>query len=304
VATLGAAINALTAMGVAKGATHPESARLICDTIDGEGGPNTYAITADYLIPDTGQFDPDPLKAKTRWRWQPASDSLLIDRDFYNNPIGNSAGVPFDQPSQSFEGSLGLVAIRNEPFYDVAKAMTVMNTTNSKPFTVSNGQGPLGGGGGVAGTVGIGQAFCVLVDSQTDIYNGVPYATVSYNFRFKRGRKIDGLVNGLEEYDSFWDVKLDQGDSGWFYNSHTSKATRGLICNERGLLVGTVKLNGNGQPLDPTLKILASVDPTAPLATPLPGPALPSNVYLIKTTDAVYIARRKFGQYDHTTLGL
>jgi hypothetical protein len=213
-------------------------------------------------------------------------DPEQSDRDYYGNPYVNSASVPFDQPGQAFYGTMELTATRNEPFYDAQKALRIQNRTNADQFTVQGG-----------GIIFPGQAFLVSMCSETELYDGVAYARVTYHFRFRAGNLIDTITP--PEYDAFWDKRLDQGDSGWYVESGTT--TRGLICNAAGIETGTVLLNGSGKPMDLSLKILSSTSGavSAPVDNPTP---LPANVHIAIAKDAsdahlaYYLVRRQFGR--------
>jgi hypothetical protein len=293
-ATQTAALNAVEALGVVRGSQHPDSPRLICDAMECADGLKLRQVTATYSIPTLGQFDPDPLNAKTRWRWQPSTLVEPSDRDFYGNPFYASVGIPFDEPGQWLQGLMDLTATRNEPYYDAAKALAIQNRTNSDVFTVQGG-----------GVVKKGQAYIVNMGVETDIYDGVPYARITYNFRFKQGR----LIDNSDEYDSFWDVRLDQADSGWMADGQAKK--RGLFCNSDGWAVGSVPLNGNGLPLDATIKVVsvaANGTPTigAPVVTPIPLAPETRTVSRIVNSAllALYLCQRRVGQYAVLSLGL
>ncbi len=287
------AIDACASAGVAAGAPHPANIRLICKSLTCDDGLVLRKVSANYTIPELGLFDPDPLKAKTVWRWVPGTITEPSDRDFYDNPNTNSVGIPWDQPSQKFYGTMELTATRNEPFYDAQKALLIQNCTNSDVVTVQGG-----------GTILKGQGFLTTMGNENIVYDGVPYARVTYSFRFRKGN----LIDGTDEYDAFWDRRLDQGDSGYTFSS-TRKL--GLFCNVDGLTVGTVLLDGKGKPLDPTLKVV-SVSPdggTTTITAPTDGDPLPAEVKTVTKavggkTLAVYLVRRQYGQINILALHL
>ncbi len=283
------------APGAVPNASHPANGRLICKSMTCDDGLVLRKVTANYTIPELGNFDPDPLKAKTVWRWVPGTITEPSDRDFYDNPSTNSVGIPWDQPTQKFYGTMELTATRNEPFYDAQKALLIQNCTNSDVVTVQGG-----------GTVLKGQAFLITMGNENVVYDGVPYARVTYSFRFRKGN----LIDGTDEYDAFWERRLDQGDSGYTVTG-TSTRKLGLFCNVDGMTVGTVKLDGTGKPLDDTLRVV-SVSPdgsTTTITRPTPGDPLPAEVKTVTKTiggtkTAVYLVRRQYGQINILALHL
>jgi hypothetical protein len=268
---------------------------MICDALTCADGLRLRQVTASYSIPTLGQFDQDPLLAKTRWRWVPSTIVQPTDRDYTNNPYEASNNIPFDQLGNAFKGQMDLTATRNEPFYDAAKALAIQNRTNSDVITVQGG-----------GVVKKGQAFIVNMGVETDIYDGAPYARITYNFKFKEGLLMDGNDG---EYNSFFDTRLDQGEFGWMADGQIKKL--GYFSNSDGMAVGVIKLNGNGVPLDPTFKV-TSVSGTGTVTTGAavaPPQARPAEVRTItrtvnSTVIAVYLCFRQFGTYPILSLNL
>lgn len=284
------AIEALAAstFAVQVGTLHPDNPILVCTQIACDDSLTLRKLTATYAVSFAQATN--PLNALVRYRWKPGVRMERSDYDYYGNAKLNSAGVPFDPPSQRPRGMLFLTAIRNEPFYDVQRAVSIQNTTNSQSITIPG-----------AGLVYPGQMFCHSMECVQDVFQGIPYVTVNYNFELRAGNKLPNS----NEYDGFFDSQLDQGDSGWYDNG--GAPDRGLICNQASppIDTGYTLLDGTGKPLDPTLQILSGSDGTTapPVANPTP---LPSNVAKVTmpVTGGKRLCYRDFAQYDYGALNL
>ena len=271
------------------GAPHPNNSRMVCQTMVCDDNLVLRKVTATYAINNLGELT-DPLRMKTRWRPKPAKRMEPSDVDLYGNPKTNSAGVPFDPPKQRKRGGLFVQAIRNEPFFDWGRAVAIQDTTNSVRFVIPG-----------AGTLNPGQMYCDSMECLTDLYFGMTYATIAYNFELRAGN----LIPGTSEYDAFFDSELDQGDSGWAIDSEEF-ATRGLFCNADGLEIGYVLLDGTGKPIDSSLKVLTSSDGTVEDALTNPNSFPPSNVKIVDGPGgkSKRILFRDYGTYDYTALNL
>lgn len=281
------AINALqsSSFAVQVGSAHPDNNLLICNQIACDDSLVLRKVTATYTV--TANANINPLFAKPRLRWKTGVRMERSDYDYYGNAKLNSAGVPFDPPSQRPRGMQFLTVVRTEPFFDVQRSVSLQNTTNSAAITIPG-----------AGVIQPGQMFCHSMECPQDIYQGIPYCDINYNFELRGGN----LVGTSSEYDGFFDSQLDQGDSGWY--SGTS-SDRGIICNSTGVETGNVLLDGTGKPLDSSLKILSKRDGS--VASPIANPtALPTNVSVVTmpVTGAKRLLYRDFGTYDFNALNL
>ncbi len=274
--------------GASIGSQHPQNARLICTSLSSDDGVGLRMVTATYAIPETGIFDPDPLKARTRWRWKPGNESRPRDTDKYGNPKVNSARTAF-RVNPVKVATLHVQAIRNEPFYDVVKAIAIQNTTSSLSWNI-----PL------AGETEPGQVFCECMECLTDVYEEQPFATVAYNFEIQRGRKIEGT----DEYDAFFDAYLDVGSQGWA-SSSSNDVVSGRIVTAKGDDADEVLLDGLGRPVDSSLRIL--LDPkTNQVAVPETCPTdIPDNVLVVALENgSKQILFRDYDVYDFNDLKL
>ncbi len=143
------------------------------------------------------------LNQPIRWKWENGQQTVPIDRDIAGNPIVNSAGTPYP-PQSRLEGTLRLRVTRNEPYYDVQKALLPKDRFNSDQITIPG-----------AGTLQPGQMFCTGIDcvNETDI-NSL-YATLAYNFELV-APEYDAEGNILDANFGPKIKLLDQGDKGWY----------------------------------------------------------------------------------------
>lgn len=253
-------LEAQNAIPVTVGSSHPDNAFLRCNSVEADDNQVLRTVTCEYSTAPFAIFDPDPLNQPTQWRWQPGTETSPIDRDIYGNTIRNSAGVTFDPPVNRFTGTLHLQAVRNEPFYDVQKALLYQNKLNSDTFSITG-----------AGIVQPGQVLCLSIDCASSISSDAPFVTVVYNFEL-RGPDFDG-----EDSDAGFKARiLDQGDKCWYKPGEVLAGlpTMGNIVNVRGELVGSVPLDGTGKPINTNLKV-GEDDKLSPetSARPLPSEA-------------------------------
>jgi hypothetical protein len=138
----------------------------------------------------------DPLADKPRIRWQLGSTTEPIDRDVEGNPIVNSAGDAFDPPLNTEFTTLFLTYTRNEPYFDIQKALTYSNTVNSNSFTIRG-----------AGIVAPGQIKCDSIQPAGEYTDDADFVPIVYSFEIRRGNKQDSDGS----WDGFKLRVLDQG---------------------------------------------------------------------------------------------
>jgi hypothetical protein len=263
-------------------------------TITAQPGPQHFVIDVPFEQPPGGVFpDPtlDPLNQPERISWQPCEISLPVDIDLSGRPIINAAGDPFSPPSRRVTFKR-FRAIRNEPFYDVAKSNAFENTVNKAAMTVL--------GYSVAAEH---MRCCVITPGVQDYLPTAEYLPIVYEFEIVFG-------DALGKYP-FQHRFFNQGIHGWANdtgNGNTPKLWQ--FSDGVNTLVGKeIPLDLDGKPYSSDFSYVRVSDRNF---SPVPRPT-PANFYQTellsvptnppKTTGyAVYFEACKLA--DHTLLAL
>ena len=178
------------------GEQHPRTSSMAVRSIDPERtGFSLFKVTANYGV---GTFDnqEDPLLKKPHIKWGIGSESLPVDHDADGNPLLNSALDAFDPPLSTEFTTIFLSITRNEPYFDVQKALTYSNRININPFNIKG-----------AGIVAPGQILCRSIQPAGEYIEGTRFVPIVYDFELRSGLKLDS--DGL--WDGFKYRILDQG---------------------------------------------------------------------------------------------
>lgn len=171
-----------------------------------------------------------------QWTWQRALDH---DFRYEQTPTGingpqsmtNSAGDKFDPPYMFEEAGASIIVTRNEPFFDVDKAVSYSRRMNSKTMW---GWGPF-------------TLLCRSITGSDEIENGFPYSKVRYEFWIKwfQLKNSDGSTTNVT-----WKFRaLDQGYNQLDPNDITKRIA--ILCPNHGVVMQPQLLDGSGRLLAP-----------------------------------------------------
>lgn len=237
---------AIAAVGVAINTSHPASSSLRCNYIsaDTPRGPMLWEVRARFA---TGTFGDNtaPLSQPMRLRWRPGNITEPIGKDRVGKPILNSANTAFATNFTKPYSTLYLTVHRNEPFYNIQKALTYRNRVNKDQFNVLN-----------AGTVEPGQCMCLDIYPTHDYpaIGTVSHVEVAYEFEFRDGKH------------PFQPRGVDQGPTGYYSDGGTVRPGN-FTDGDGTTLVTDVMLDGTGKPIDPGVRVTALG--RAPVAAPI-----------------------------------
>lgn len=233
------------------GQQHPRTSSMAVHSVDPERtGFNLFKVTVNYAV---GTFDgqEDPLLQKPKLKWGIGSESLPVDHDADGNPLLNSALDAFDPPPSAEFTTIFLSITRNEPYFDVAKALAYSNRINANAFTIKG-----------AGVVDSGQILCRSIQPTGEYIEGVRFVPVCYDFELRSGLKQDS--DGL--WDGFKYRILDQGLRA-FYDTSLPPARIYDPDQPARLKAATpvttdVRLNGYGATFDGAYTVTANFSPS------------------------------------------
>jgi len=222
---------AVLASGVARvGQGHPSNTLMTCKSVGVASveGPTFFVVRATYDMGEYVEFPEDPLNAPLDISWRPIRTPDAIDRDVDGNAITNSARDPYPPGVISRDYvHLGLVIVRNEPFFNIVKTLIFQNKVNNNPGYL----GPI--------PIAAGECKCITIAPATSYKATARFIPIAYEFEFL------GLA---EEYpDNPFQIRIiDQGMRGW-----SDSSTVDELRNDSDEQVTTdVRLNGYGKPLD------------------------------------------------------
>lgn len=216
---------------------HPNDARLRAEqpTIR-EQNPGHFRARVRYREPERTSSLPDddgddPLQRPVRIRPTVSVESAKRDRDRHGNPIINSSRQPYtDYPPSTVE-KVGLVVVRNEPFFDFGFAADMVNSVNEDDLII---EGQL--------IVGPERAFLRGFEPTGEYSLSDEYVEVAYT--------IDLRADGF-------DLRLrDEGTVAWAMGSTglVDKDAQGVYhIYEKGggeRVTSPVRLDGRGRPFD------------------------------------------------------
>jgi hypothetical protein len=286
VSGVGSIIEAINAVGIGKGATHPSDTALIAEApVGGRAGFGLYSVTIDYSIPTGGDSSSggggDPLAAVARIRWGRASLSEPTDIDIHGNKIRNAAGDGFTPKLSRTFTSRTFTIVKNLATYPFDLAGQFEEKVNADYWTVANS------------TVVFPQysVKCLSIMPDGEYTADATYVAVAFSFEVR-------LTGGR---NPFQPRAVNQGRNGWYSDTSVSPAVTkyGAITRKdsSGVFIQVsedVLLDSTGKPIDSTL----TVEGKSPLANPnavsgytldsdAPGPAL---IMVWSTVDAISFA--------------
>lgn len=135
-------------------------------------GGSKWLATADYST--TPPQDPDeeednPLARPAEISYDFALFAGIAEKDKDDTEIKNTAGDPYDPPIEREDARLILTIVRNEAFYNLATAQSMVNAVNKTAWN-----------GGAARTW-----KCQNISAQRMFENDVVYWRVTYQFAYK-----------------------------------------------------------------------------------------------------------------------
>ena len=270
--------------------SHPLTKLLTCTSVRADGvSPNYFEVTATYTqLPSTGPTN-DPLKSPPTLKWKVGTKSEKIDHDLYGQVLKNTALVPFKSPGTRDSGTLFLTITRNEPFYDVKKALALQNTVNATVWS------PMG-----LPAVGPGQALCRSIAPTKEYTSSkLQYIPIAYEFEFRQGNNFNPDQPAKPDSDGFYDgfklVLISQGKSAWYQDpaSNSGDVLLGEIVDAQGnKLSEDVLLDGLGVPITPSLAaggkpyMVQQFEKGKPLSTQPAPKELASETVIVQTIHA------------------
>lgn len=262
---------------------HPLYPRLLAENVSVSAvGLNLYRLTVAYSIPVNGSThseDDDKLSQPVRWQWLRSNIDEQVDRDFFGNPLVNSAREPFSDPATRTFTRRILELRRYEPFYDVAKAEAFENTVNNAVFTIP-------------GLIAIGarKARCNIIVPTQEYKIGDSVIDVSYQFEIRP--------------DGWRTRQLDQG-----FNAHVGEGNDELqplyFANGERITLPAL-FNGRGVPLNTALLAGSHINPVAQASyTEPPAGAELEEIAAVGQTLAsvVYLRYQVAGETNFSGLG-
>lgn len=283
-------VDAINAVGVRRGQTHPHSSALRCVGITARPlGHSYYSVVAQYEQPSTHDqaeeqpedYDPLSTSLPPEYQWDVGHQSIAADVDADGNPLLSSSREP---PANTVDLAEPVVRVRiakNETMFDLNAALQLVAHVNDNSFRIGDVIVPplVALVVGIAPT-GVVRAAQSAVRVQTDILILAP----------RTPSEKKGLVS---PHDFRF---LDEGTRGT-YTDAGAKATGEFVWKDGTPTTRPVLLRGNGAPYDKSVmvakKIGAAVMPQTPLAQQTPRGAV------IETADdenASFLRYRKFAR--------
>lgn len=219
---------ALSAVNVSVGSTHPKDSNLIASApvVRTNGGPKVFIVTVSYAKAGDSQAQ-DPDKPSVQWSRNVTREQ--VDRDAEGNPILNSAGDPFDPPPERDFGERSFSIFRQESVYDLDLAERFEDTVNDGTVTFLGKY-----------TFRDGQ---LKLDSYLPV-SRFPFDAVRVEMEYRFSFRRDG-----------WDYRIiDQGRNG-FYSKDGDITKAPIYAGDGTQISSDTLLDGGGSPLDDTLRV-------------------------------------------------
>ncbi|MGE5608329.1 MAG: hypothetical protein ACM359_03665 [Bacillota bacterium] len=240
---------ALNAVPVREGASHPRSGYLHCKGLNVEReSPSLFHVQATYqntLVSGGGGGGGggggDVLDTAVRWRWHVGHQSVPTDTDAEGNAIVNSTGEPAANGVYREETLVSLTVARTEPYYDIFWALQYIDHVNEDSFQVA----------GI--TVHPLAAVLRSATPNEDIIEGAGPVRVEYVFEFKLTRTPLELNHEV----SPWDYALsDKGFHAYYQDGADNRTKYGtLYGSDHKPLTTPARLNGSGQPINKSIRV-------------------------------------------------
>lgn len=209
--------------GIAIKATHPDTSYMqVVSTSTKELAPaNYFAVEVTYETPAfQGTTGGNPFESPASYSWAQITETENVEEDVNGNPIVNSAGDPFDQPPTITDRYWQLTVTRNEPYFNLAQAVTYQNKVNSDTVYLQ---------GVGAGKLTAGQVMCVSILPVGDYDLDDNFVSIAYTFWIRES--------------GFQLRRLDIGYRQWLNGEDKSKP----LTDENGNdITVPVPLNGEG----------------------------------------------------------
>ncbi len=133
--------------------------------------PLVWTVDCEYEPMDReGDDEPDPVQRPAKYTWRTAQDSREFVVDAYDKKCANTAGEPFDEPTEADRAYAVLVIERNESTFTQTANDPYRNTLNQHPIFGYD--------------VGEGRIVAIDGDSEFDPDYGVYWkVTIEIHFR-------------------------------------------------------------------------------------------------------------------------
>lgn len=273
------------------GERHPRTPSLAARKVDPvRAGFGLYKVTVNYSI-GTFSGEEDPLKQPPKLKWDIGSESLPVDHDPDGNPILNSALDAFDPPQSREFTTIFLTVTRNEPYFDLTKALNFSNRVNSSAFNIKG-----------AGIVAPGQILCRSIKPNSEYIEGVRFVPICYEFELRPGKMADS--DGM--WDGFKYRLLDQGVRAFYDDKNKGRIYDAdqRLAFPQVATTSDIRLDGMGGIYKVALFsgpfVLSNGSASASVSQP--GP--PKGAIIETTDNAVFLKYKKFLTIDFSGLNL
>jgi len=280
--------DAVNSCPIRQGSPHPLNSSLTCTSIGLTENKLTKAIViANFGVTGLINAGAPPLARPevTSWKW--GKQTLPVDTDTNGNPIVNSAKDAFRSNfSRNFSVRYCRVE-RWEAYYDQTLAANYTDTINNAAIIF---QGLY---------LGPGQCYFVSYAPIEPYQLGAPYVHVAYEFEIRTPNAPNMTL--LQIRHPFQLRLVDQGLRGQYNDVNNSNApTMGHFW-----LGGTgtqqctrdVLLNGQGQPVDSTIKVTQSL-------VAANSQSVPSNVFVDSTSTATFLIYMIYQETNFALIGI
>lgn len=238
------AIEAIGAVPVTAGSTHPHDNTLTADPLSAEAqGFKFWKVTANYKAAGSGGGggSSGAVLGRPKLRWTRGTVSGSVDVDAANRPLFNSAGDLFDGQTRE-KGERGFIITRVEQSYNLAKADEYEDTINDSTVTLLNKY-----------TFAPRTLRLVSYMPAGDIDFDATTIQAEYLFLIRRDT---------------WRRRLpDRGNRGWYTGDGGTKKKDAFV-TDKGQILTDVLLDGTGKPIDPEIRV--GPDRKEPIANPTP----------------------------------
>jgi hypothetical protein len=285
--------DAVNCTGVTVGQPHPLNSNLICTHIGmSDNKLSLTNVIASYEISSLLDNPLNPIARQPIIRWKWGKVAHEADTDLNGKAILNSAYDAFRSNGRKNFSVRYLTITRYEPYYNQPAAENYTDTTNSASITFEGN------------TFGAGQMYCLSIAPTSDYQEGATYIQIAYAFEIRTPSPIAaGLTTAQKRYP-FQRRILDQGMRAQYLDPLTTTNKLGNLYFASGEPVNRdVLLNGNGQPIDTSIKVtqgqLAAVSQTVPPTTIL-DPSKDAG----GATRAMFLIYMDYPEVDFNGIGL
>lgn len=240
--------DALNAVGIPKvGDSHPDTTYLTCTRVWlNENKFSKGIVLAEYQITPLLANDVNPLNRQPYIKWRRGKTSQNVDLDYNGNPILNSATDAFKGKMSRPFGVRYLTITKFEPYYNQAEADLYIESVNSDAITFE----------GI--TFQPGQVYCDSIVPPDAYQKGSVFVKVQYDFEIRTPNWPN--LTDLQIRHPFQRRVLDQGTRAIYHDDGDDTDKLGkLYLPDGSEVTHDVLLDGNGRPLDSTIKVTAGM---------------------------------------------